>query len=109
MAENSSTRMVDILMLESGQAETDSMVFILPLLLLLLILYFAIRIYRQPIRSLKRQLISKQLTARQVAHQLATLIEIDDQLLSQLEILRFSEAEPENQQLLDFMQQLRSK
>ena len=109
MAENLSARMVDILMLESGRADADWTVFISALLLLLLIIYFAIRIYRQPLRCLQRQLVSKQLTARQAAHQLTALVELSPQQSSQLQTLRFAEAEPETQQLLDFIQQIRAE
>jgi len=109
MAESSSVRMMDILPFEMV---ADSNSVILPVIAILILIFALLTLYYRyhfnPLRTLKRQLLQQNLSPRQVAHELARIVELDDSNTRLLQRLRFGKTEPLKQQLVTFFYQIQS-
>ena len=102
--------MVDILMLEpvvDYRAFYFSVIVFFALVFLLAFIFFK-RYRNQPLRRLRRQLLSKQLSPRECAQVLTQLTTLDSKQAAQLKKMSFAKAEPTSQQLLEFMSRINS-
>ena len=107
MSDNSSQGMVDLMVLNvSPHVELFLPLLVLGGLLSALAIILLIRYHNQPSRKLCRQLLAQQLSARQAAHQIAQLTELDPGQKEQLEKIRFGKAEPTSNQVLSFMRKI---
>ena len=109
--QSSITPMVDI-----QQLPTDPLTHNLPMLpasvistIVLILLYLVlVRRYRSPIRCIQGQLVARQISARQVAHNLAQVVRLNQQQSSILDEIRFSREEPDYVQIDRFIREIQS-
>lgn len=111
MTETSTAGLIDIMQLKvvSNSSGWSFLAVALVVLILLAIIYFITHYRKNPLRHLRRRLLTQQLSVRQAAHQLSHLVSLDKQQTAQLEEIRFARVEPTSQQLLAFMLQIKSQ
>ncbi len=109
MSIKASQGMADILALDVANQSSDlpmQLVAMIAVILVVLII-FIFKYHHKPVRRLRRQLLSQQLTARQATHRLVHEVDLDSTQAAQLDEMRFAKTEPTTQQVISFMQQLR--
>ena len=111
MDQSSITPMVDI-----QQLPIDHLPHNLPMLpvivistiFFILLLLVLVRRYRSPTQRIQRQLVTRQISARQVAHNLAQVVRLNQQQSSILDEIRFSRVEPDYVQIDRFIREIQS-